>query len=58
MAKVETNMKFLECLICEGQLTIIEQVSYIKRVNCQKCGYTSEPIHKPQTEITVIKKRS
>lgn len=48
-------MKILSCLICEGELNIIEENGHIKRVRCQKCDYVSPEDKGP--EITIIKRR-
>lgn len=50
-------MKFLQCLICEGELDIIGEDSFLKKVKCQDCGFTSiEKNRKKEPEI--IKRRT
>lgn len=49
-------MKFLECLICDGELDIIAESGYVKSVKCKKCN-NSPNAEKKETEVLIIKRR-
>lgn len=54
-------MKLLQCLFCEGELDIIGEEGYLKKVKCKDCGFTSsnkysERPSKKEPEILIKRK--
>lgn len=55
-------MKLLRCIICEGEIVIIDpnDRSINRKIKCKKCGFTNvneQPRQKKEPEIIIIKKR-
>lgn len=50
-------MKFLKCVICDGEVDIINSDrSTNKKIKCRKCGF-SNYVETKEPEIIVIRKR-
>lgn len=50
-------MKILNCLFCSGELDIIGEEGYHKKVRCRECGFESEkPLTKKEPEVLFIRK--
>lgn len=51
-------MKFLECLLCSGELEIISnEAAPNKEVKCNYCGYSSRYNKDHEPEIIIRRKR-
>lgn len=50
-------MKILNCLFCEGELDVVGEEGYRKKVLCRDCGYQSDNIvAKKEPEVMFIRK--
>lgn len=51
-------MKLLRCLLCRGELDIIDEDFFVnKKVKCRDCGFNNKNVDKKSPEITIIRKR-
>ncbi len=41
-------MKILQCLVCAGEIDIVSDEGFVKKVKCLSCGFTSS--EKPETK--------
>ena len=48
-------MKFLKCLLCGGEIAIIQDFYMKKTVKCLKCGYNSSYSKEPEI-IKIVRK--
>jgi DNA-directed RNA polymerase subunit RPC12/RpoP len=52
-------MKYLKCIICDGEVDILDDDhSIVKQIKCKKCGFSICIEEKQKTEIIIIHKRS
>jgi len=52
-------MKILRCIICNGEVDILDSNETInKKIKCRKCGFTNGQIYKQkEPEIVVIRRK-
>lgn len=50
-------MKLLQCLICNGELDIVGEEGYVKKVKCQSCFFESSENKSEKKEPEIIIKR-
>lgn len=48
-------MKILQCLVCSGEIDIVSDEGFIKKVQCRDCGFTSS--NKPETKEPEVFRR-
>lgn len=47
-------MKILQCMFCKGELEIIQDHGFNKKVKCLDCGYSNLETKEP--EVLIIKR--
>ena len=52
-------MKFLKCLICQGEIDIIDSSAALdKKVKCRRCGFSNRQENRnPEPEIVIMRRR-
>ena len=50
-------MEYLKCIICGGEVDIVESVHSInKKIKCKKCGFTNTNKRK-EPEVLIIRRK-
>ncbi len=51
-------MKLLRCIICRGEVDIIDDSTTVKKIKCKSCGFSNGEVSANKApEILVIRKR-
>ena len=50
-------MKILQCMYCKGELEILLDKGFTKKVKCLSCGFTNSAAEPKEPEVVVIRRR-
>ena len=49
-------MKFLKCILCEGELDVLGEDGHRKITKCRECDHQPTKLRKKEPEVVIIRK--